>query len=301
MSRNTTSALAQLGALAFAAVALGAGCGGSKSPAVTTTPPEPAEVSQHWSGYMMNGPVVSFTLATGTWTVPKATCTVGDADRLSAVWVGLGGYTPGSQTLEQVGTDSNCNTSGGADYFAWFEVLPDISHTIPLKVSAGDTITGTVKILNANLIEFQVRNRTRRWEWHRKIPATVADDSSAEWIVEAPYACSNGGCRQAPLTNFGSVRIHDISTIGNGRRGTLATTAWTRTPLHFIPCTRILFNGSVSSRAAAKPRTPSADGTQFTIGWIRDIGETPLCRSRSDSVTTGPNLPPETNGPPPGG
>ena len=72
------------------------------------------EVSSNWSGYAAISadpatPAV-FTDVTATWKVPKSTCTT---DRVSsaAFWVGLGGYDPASNSLEQLGTGADCDGS----------------------------------------------------------------------------------------------------------------------------------------------------------------------------------------------
>ena len=262
------------------------GCGGHTAAQPTTATPAPTGkqpvVSPHWSGYMVNAKGVSYTRVTGTWTVPKARCTATDIDAYSTVWIGLGGYRRETDRLEQVGTDSSCDSAAKPFYFAWFELLPTVSFTVPSKVSAGDTITGTVTIL-ASKVKVQVQNRTKHWNFARTISRAESDTSSAEWIVEAPYICKRFACSQSPLPNFGSVVIHSISATGNGWAGALATPAWTTTALHFAPCRSSL------SHAAASPGLVSSDGSQFRISWIQKA-ERVSARTGTPSGTVG-NMP----------
>lgn len=73
--------------------------------------------SSNWSGYAALG--TSFNFAYASWIVPKVTCSSGD--QYAAFWVGLDGYS--SDTVEQTGTDSNCDGKNPS-YYAWYEFLP---------------------------------------------------------------------------------------------------------------------------------------------------------------------------------
>ena len=75
--------------------------------------------SSNWSGYDVTGG--GATHVTGTWVQP----TVQSCDRRenswSSPWVGIDGDT--SNTVEQVGTDSDCS-HGVPTYYAWWEMYP---------------------------------------------------------------------------------------------------------------------------------------------------------------------------------
>ena len=49
------------------------------------------------------------------------------------------------------------------------ESLPDIARTVDGKIGAGDTITGSVRVLDLNLVELTLTNRTRHWTFARQI------------------------------------------------------------------------------------------------------------------------------------
>ena len=260
---------ARLGALVSALVVLA----GAAAPADAASKP-----AQRWSGYVVTGKKVSFTSATGTWVEPAVTCRRGVDPTLSTVWVGIGGFAQGSNVLDQVGTDANCDSTGRASYFAWFELLPDIAHDVAGKVEAGDRMTGTVSVLGTNLIDVKIENRTRHWSFDRQIQAGSPDRTSAEWVVEAPYSCLRFTCHQASLANFGSVAIGNIAATGNGRRGTLRGKGWKATPLVLAPCVQTIASVKKDGLpAVAVPRAVSADGTTFAIAWGQETGSPELC------------------------
>src|SRR5436309_16057643 len=88
--------------------------------AALAAPTAGIDVSSNWSGYAVTGvgstatvasTSMSFTDVTATWTQPTAACTPGQSAS-AAIWVGLGGYTVGSNALEQAGTAADCSSSG---------------------------------------------------------------------------------------------------------------------------------------------------------------------------------------------
>lgn len=239
--------------------------------------PKPA---QRWSGYVVTASKVAFSSVTGSWVEPPVTCRRGVDPTLSTVWVGIGGFATGSNVLDQVGTDANCDGSGRATYFAWFELLPDIAHEVAGKVEVGDEMTGTVSVAGTNLIDVKIENRTRHWSFDRQIQAGTPDRTSAEWVVEAPYSCRRFTCHQASLSNFGSVSIRSIEATGNGRRGTLRDPAWRATPLVLAPCVQTIASVKKDGLpAVAVPRKVSADGTSFVVAWGRETGRPELCNA----------------------
>jgi hypothetical protein len=240
-------------------------------------------VSPNWSGYVVSGSAaapVTYSSVTGTWTVPKATCNAAStAGGFSTVWIGLGGYTTKNQ--EEVGTDSNCSTKDKPTYYAWFELVPFIAYNVPTndKVLAGDTITGTVNILSTTLVQLQIQNQTRNWNFSRTITFSAQDTSTAEWISEAPASCLRFVCGEANLANFGSVTMRSISAVGNGATGALNNPSWTTIPIQLVPSklnipslapeqTQAPPKAKASSPAGATPGPPSPDGSSFGITWV---------------------------------
>ncbi len=139
---------------------------------------------------------------------PTVTCAASDAGAASAFWVGLGGYATTSKTLEQIGTSGDCDSrTGEPSYYAWYELVPNASVTIPkFTVHPGDLITTSVNIVdNGSSVTLQVKNRTTKKNYTTTLPFANADVSSAEWVAEAPAGCDQNRCRELSLSNFGSL------------------------------------------------------------------------------------------------
>ncbi len=260
-------------------IVLAAAVAGTATAAPRTTTLVP-EISSNWSGYAAisvdpTAPA-QFTDVTATWKVPKSTCTV---DRVSsaAFWVGLGGYDPSSTSLEQLGTGADCDGSSKVPtYYAWWELVPAPSVRIPLKISAGDTVSAAV-LITGQTIRFSLKNLTRHGRFSRVMTtAQELDTASAEWIAEAPSECSaSGRCRPVPLTNFGTVTFANIAAIGNAHPGTLTDPGWTASAIELISSGNAdPFFGPADPLGAgigALPGDASADGRTFSVSWQRSL------------------------------
>ncbi len=110
--------------------------------------PNNETLSNNWSGYGINGGG-TYTTVQGSWTVPAVSYQAysGSPDiEASSTWIGVGGQD-GDETLIQIGTMQAAAPNGDAEYFAWYEVLPDTEVPISRKqypVKPGDTITATI-------------------------------------------------------------------------------------------------------------------------------------------------------------
>src|SRR6266542_694566 len=62
--------------------------------------------SLNWSGYAVTGAPGSVTDAKGSWVVPSIQGNCGSTNAYASFWVGIDGFS--SNTVEQVGTDSDC-------------------------------------------------------------------------------------------------------------------------------------------------------------------------------------------------
>lgn len=160
--------------------------------------------SSNWSGYAVSS-TTPFTGVVGSWVEPTAACASGSTT-YGSFWVGLDGYS--SNSVEQLGTDSDCSR-GAPSYYAWFEMYPaasvDLSRsTYPVK--AGDTLTGTVTHSGTSyrLALTDLEASGGKWTFSQTESASDAN-ASAEWVAEAPQICFLTSCRQASLTNFGTL------------------------------------------------------------------------------------------------
>jgi hypothetical protein len=180
-------------------------------------------VSANWSGYAVAAPGVAFRDVAGSWTQPRATCVPG-APTASGFWVGIGGYDESARTLEQVGTEVDCDAAGRARHRAWWQLAPGPRVAIPLRVVPGDRVTGAVLVVGRR-VTVTLKNTTRGTRFSKTLTTTRTPDvGSAEWIVETPLAA-------IPLTDFGTVAFTHASAIGNGHAGRIDDPAWEATPI----------------------------------------------------------------------
>jgi hypothetical protein len=204
-----------------------------------------ATTSSNWGGYAVqtisSDPVDS---VTGSWVVPTVT---GTGTTYSALWVGIDGYS--SSTVEQIGTEQDV-VNGKASYSAWWEMYPSGSNTISkITVNAGDTITASVTYQSATSNFLLTISDSPKGggaaETYSTTQAlasqgrtrTVAQRSSAEWIIEAP----SNGYSILPLANFGTASFSEASaTLGtttqttSGATGPINDAAWAGSSLYSI-------------------------------------------------------------------
>ncbi len=221
--------------------------------------------SSNWAGYAIHRSGLRFRTVLGSWTQPQVGCTPGRAT-YSSVWVGLGGYDISSPALEQIGTELDCTASGRAVSDAWYELVPAASHTTSLTVRPGDRMQASVAVAG-NQVKLSIRDLTRRRSFTRTLHDPVLDTTSAEWIVEAPSACtSTTDCQTLPLTNFGTAAIAGArATTTSGHRGSISDRRWSMTKINLAENAR-RFAGSPADRPVlAQPSPLTADGTGFTV------------------------------------
>ena len=223
--------------------------------------------SSNWAGYAVHHSGVRFRTVVGSWTQPRATCTPGRAT-YSSVWVGIGGYDLSSPALEQIGTELDCTAGGRVVSNVWYELVPAPSRTTKLAVATGDRIQANVTVAG-NQVKLTLADLTRRRSFTRTAHATVLDTTSAEWIVEAPSACSGAtDCQTLPLADFGSAAITGArATTTAGHRGSITDRRWSTTKISLAESAR-RFAGSPADRPVlAQPSPLSADGTGFTVSY----------------------------------
>ncbi len=236
-------------------------------------------MSSNWAGYAVTSPGTTYTSVTATWKQPAVSCNAA-GPAASAFWVGLGGYNVDSQALEQVGADSDCSAIGQAQYYAWYELVPQAAVNLSIKISPGNTITASVNAIDGGtMVELQVINRSSGVRVTKVLPFSNPDLSSAEWIAEAPSSCSSFSCRTLPLADFGSVAFTKIAALGNNEGGTIADPSWTADPISLEPGSSFrgfypgpdTFSGGTASTAGASPEELSADGNSFTVAWSATV------------------------------
>jgi hypothetical protein len=197
--------------------------------------------STNWSGYAVGGP--GATKVTATWTQPAVSCAPGE-NSWSSPWVGIDGDT--SNTVEQTGTDSDCQ-SGQAVYYAWYEMYPKSTVQVSMAVHPNDTFTGTVTYLGNGAFSLSLTNDTTGATFTTTQSSKHAQRSSVEWIMEGP----SGGL----LSDFGSVPFSAASATINGQTAGLSS----------FPSPESITMVNNSGTVRAQPSAISNNG--FSVAW----------------------------------
>jgi len=237
------------------------------------------DVSANWAGYTVTGSPArrfTFTRVTASWTVPRVRCSARDGRSAVAIWVGIGGYASSTGTLQQVGTDAACSSSGIATYHAWYELLPKPSARLRLAVHPGDVVTASVTLAHPmTAVRLALANETTGRADVKELRVAQPDTLSAEWIVEAPSACATYACAAAPLADFGTVTFTRAGATGNGRTATISGGPWTAVAIELVPAAEGGHPGhgaggapAEPASAAASPRALVRGGRGFSVDWV---------------------------------
>jgi Peptidase A4 family len=218
------------------------------------------EESTNWSGYAVTGS--SFTKALGSWTVPTVNCTK-TPNTYAAFWVGIDGWN--SDTVEQTGTDSDCDGKT-ASYYAWYEFYPAASVLISsITVSPGNKMSASVTYVSGSEFTISITNESTGKTYSKTGSVSGADRSSAEWIAEAPCCTNRGGI--LPLSDFGTVDFgEDYTDVSDTNDATDSSTSGQISAFGSDVFESIMVNGSTGADEAA-PSALSSDGTSFTVTW----------------------------------
>jgi hypothetical protein len=215
--------------------------------------------STNWGGYAVTGAKGSVTDVKASWIVPAIGGTCPSTDQYASFWVGIDGYS--SNTVEQVGTDSDCQ-NGKQVYYAWFEFYPHPSSTVnSLTISPGDLISAEVSAGAKGAFTVTLMDVTTGHTFSTTTKIPSADQSSAEWIAEAPWS---GGV--LPLADFGTVYWGQDHT---GVSSTCdATIGGATGPIGSFPGNLEITMVTSSGAWKALPSLLSGDGSSFSIGWL---------------------------------
>jgi hypothetical protein len=207
--------------------------------------------SNNWSGYAVTGS--EFTQVKGSWIVPAVDCNA-VPNSSASFWVGIDGWE--TDTVEQTGTDSDCD-DGTPSYYAWFEFVPASGVTITsVPVSPGDQVSAEV-VFDGVQFTVTMANETTGKSYRKSIPPGSAKRTSAEWIAE-----SNG----YELSDFGTVSFGQDYTFVSGTN--YAADSSTSGQIgafgkNVQESVMVAGKGVVE----AVPSSLSSDGTSFTVAW----------------------------------
>jgi hypothetical protein len=212
--------------------------------ALTRHGPIGTGTSTNWAGYVAAGR--TYASIAGTWRLPAATCTGGQTSYAS-FWIGLDGA--GSNTVEQIGADSDC--SGGAPtYYAWFEMYPSDPVNLSQPAAPGDVISADVSYLGRGVFRLRIRDETAGWSYATDQTLPQARRASAEWVVEAPM----GSGQALPLSAFEQVSFSGCQADDG--------------PIDASPQVTEYVGVAASGAVLAQPSDLGNAGHAFTITWL---------------------------------
>lgn len=219
--------------------------------------------SSNWSGYVVSSAAGSVTDVNGSWIVPSASCALHDS--YSATWVGIDGWL--DSTVEQIGTDSDCQ-GGTPVYYAWYEFYP--SPYVPLDtvaVSAGDVISAEVSCRTGGLqckVSITDANSGQSFSYSQAFePGSQPQMSSADWIAEAVSSLSG---QVLPLPTLGQVYSgQDWTGVSPSDSATVNGTSGSIGSYGAAVVEIIMFAPDRST--LAQPSGLSLDGTSFSVAW----------------------------------
>ena len=189
----------------------------------------------------------------GSWTQPAASCKSGQK-QYASFWVGIDGYN--SSSVEQIGTDSDCNGTNRPVYYAWYELYPAPPVNLSLAVHPGDVISAEVSVSGSSST-LSLLDQTTGAGFSTTQTVAGAALSSAEWVAEAPSRCA-ATCNVLPLANFGTVNFTGSYATGNGHTGSIGDAAWSNDQI-------VMVTNSLVTKAQPSPLSP--DGTAFSVAW----------------------------------
>ena len=246
--------------------------------------------SANWSGYAAHRSGVKFTRVSGSWTQPSATCTPGHRT-YSAFWVGLGGYSLNSNSLEQIGTEVDCSASGAVRSTAWYELVPAGSRAIHIAVQPGDAMTADVVVVGHD-VTVELRDITRQRSFVKRLHAKTIDTTSAEWIAEAPSECvSDTACETLPLADFGTATFTSaLAQTTTHHVGSVSDPRWGYTSLRLLPGgSRFVVASDTSAQVGeAQPSELTPNGSDFSVSYSAiSLQGNPFARARQASLRDG--------------
>ena len=216
--------------------------------------------SRNWSGYAAVAKSgVRLRYVAANFTVPSVNCaasTLGSSGfAYASNWAGIDGFS--SSTVEQTGVDSFCDTSGTAQYDAWYEMFP-LNPVVFSGVNPGDAIAVSV-YFNGTVYSLTLTDLTTGGKVQTSQPCpqgSTCRNSSAEIITEDPGNAEP----TVDLADFGMANITGAAvTSVSGTRGTLAANSlWTSTEIVMK---------DASKKAMAQP-SALYGGQAFNVRWL---------------------------------
>ncbi|MFZ0320183.1 MAG: G1 family glutamic endopeptidase [Candidatus Sulfotelmatobacter sp.] len=215
-----------------------------------------------WAGYAVTGS--DFSLVQGSWIVTAVDCTkTPNSD--SSEWVGIDGWS--SNTVEQIGTDADCNGKTPF-YYVWYEFFPLNTVVISdVSIAPGNKFSAMVNYAGDSEYVVSITNDTTGESFSKKVQFKGADGSgapkrnSAEWIEEMdgnelsdfgidPFGEFYTGVSAGTDSATDSTNSGPINDFGSAVQESISTK-----------------NGTSGSKDTAVPSALASDGASFKVAW----------------------------------
>jgi len=158
-----------------------------------------------------------------------------------------------------------------------------------MTVWPGDLIHASVTVVG-HRVTLALSDRIRRRSFAKIVSVSAIDDTSAEWILEAPSECfANNQCRTLPLADFGSAHFADASAQSTaGSWGTISSRLWGSTKITLAPSggrTFVLYG----TAGTAIPTALQQGGAVFQVTYSQTVVSSgpPLFSARASAAATG--------------
>jgi hypothetical protein len=215
-----------------------------------------------WAGYAVTG--TDFTQVQGSWIVSAVDCTkTPNSD--SSEWVGIDGWS--SNTVEQVGTDADCNGKTPF-YYVWYEFYP--LNTIVIKdvsIAPGDKFSASVVYDGDNEYTVSIINETTGESFSKEVEFKGAEGSgvplrnSAEWIEEMDGNLLSDFGRDLFGERFTEVSDGTNSAVDSTTSGVISNFG------DAVQESISTKNGNQNSKDTAVPSALTSDGASFGVTW----------------------------------
>jgi hypothetical protein len=194
--------------------------------------------SASWSGYAVTAASgVHLTFISGDFTVPSVNCANSPlgSSGLAGVshWAGLDGLNGG--TVERIGVDGFCDSTGVPEYLAFYQMVPEPAVAFT-GVSPGDAVQASVSFTGSGykLVLTDVTSGASISTTQACPPGSACHNASAEMISDDLGGTAAGGIN---LADFGMANDTGVTVTGSGgKHGTLASLpgAWTSTKVTMV-------------------------------------------------------------------
>jgi Peptidase A4 family len=180
----------------------------------------------------------------------------------------------------------DCNPDGAYTQTAWYELVPAPTRTIKMTVEPGARIIAIMRVVG-HRVTVAIADTTRAEYFARTITDHTVDDTSAEWIAEAPSHCTTStNCTTLPLADFGAVNFANARVqTTTGLVSPISDSRWTTSKLLLGYSAK---DGAFVAKTTTANATPSALTDAGRTFHVTYSGDTSTTTTTGTETGTGP-------------